>query len=420
MTQYLRNIRILPRGVRYFLYSEGLFGMAVGLYALLYNLHLLSLGFNETQIGQLTSISTLVMAGAAIPLALLADRFGRKRVLIAGLLLHSAGFYAVAFGELYSHFVAAQILSALGMSMVVTVEFPLLFGYCQTRQQQTLSYSLVFAIFTLFNGAGTLLGGFLPDWLPQGKTIYQSSLIVMAVIATLTGVTRMFLPAPQPVPKPLKQADIDVRFRLGSRRPSKPVLIYVGCSFLLGIAFALTVPFFNIIIKFRLDWMDEWVGTLLTLNGVVLFFCSLFTPYLLEKWGVKWTAISVLLIPGMLSLALAVHLPVSLFIVFFLIRNGVFVTLSNVIEGQAMQATPDEERSMLGGLRSVGRNIGSTMGAYAAGIILAAKNYTLPFLITGIVILFTLIYFRSLMLPLLQANEEDKALTDTASSSADR
>ncbi|MBO8171892.1 MAG: MFS transporter [Bacillaceae bacterium] len=402
MFEYLRQLGTMSKGVRLFLYSEALLGIAFGLYSLLYNLHLLSLGLDEADAGKLTSLGTMVMAVSAIPLAITADRLGRKKVLVSGLFLYSLGLFVVAFGKDYAHFVSAQVLSALGASMLVTVEFPLLFGYCRTRREQTLAYSLVFAVFTFFNGMGTFLGGFLPRYLPEGSTIYQSTLIVMAVFALLTGLARLFLPADQRKPGHSVKAE---RKGLAAFIPSKTVMIYVFGSFLIGIAFALTTPFYNIIIKFRLDWSDEWVGILMTANGLIMFLGSLLTPYFLEQFGTRKTAFGVLITSGGLSLLLGTSIPTGMFVTFFLIRNGFFVAVSNVLEGQAMQATPDEERSVLGGLRSVGRSVGSTIGAYAAGIILATKNYTLPFLLTGVSLALILIYFAIWMIPHLEKEE---------------
>lgn len=63
-------------GVRIFVLSEALFGIAVGIFSLVLNLHLLAAGVSETQIGRMNSVSTLLAGAVAVPGGWLAGKMG--------------------------------------------------------------------------------------------------------------------------------------------------------------------------------------------------------------------------------------------------------------------------------------------------------------------------------------------------------
>lgn len=380
--------------------SEPFLGIAFGLHALLFNLHLIAHNVSEIEIGKIIAIGSVVMAIFAIPFGVIADRIGRKKILVSGLFFISLSYYMISFGSTYTHFLLAQLVLSFGMAMMISAEIPLLFKYCKTKKEETQTYNMMFAVFTLFVGLGTLLGGYLPLLLDATREHYQGTLAVMAFSLTIVTIARIFLPDEQH--KERESNPDPFRINLIKFTPSKKVLIYVGFSVFAGAAFSMVFPFLNIIVKFRFDWTDPMVAILLTFNGLFLFLASFFTPLLLERWGLKKLSFLLFSLTIITSLLLAALMPVSLFVMIFLFRNGVFTALFNVIEGQALQATHDKERSLHASLRSIGRSFGATVAAYIAGFILAAGNYWLPFLLSGLITLAAYFYFKYVMLDRLE------------------
>lgn len=79
MSFYIKDLLQLSTGVRRFLISEAFYGIGIGLYTLVLNLHLLFRGLREDEIGALVSMGILIMGVLAIPVSLLANRTGRKK-----------------------------------------------------------------------------------------------------------------------------------------------------------------------------------------------------------------------------------------------------------------------------------------------------------------------------------------------------
>jgi len=73
--------------------------------------------------------------------------------------------------------------------------------------------------------------------------------------------------------------------------------------------------------------------------------------------------------------------------------------LTNLADSLSMSSFKDEERDLYAGMRAVFRSVGSALAAFLVGIILAGKNYTLPFILAGLLLLLGYVYFTYLIRP---------------------
>jgi DHA1 family multidrug resistance protein-like MFS transporter len=405
MQTYIQELRSLSLGVRRFIISEILLGIGIGLFTLVLNLHLLDLGINETDIGRISSIGALTMGLLGIPSGLLANYWGRKRMLVYGISLIGVSYLIYGLGTRLWVFYTAQTIQSFGVTLLVTSEIQLLFRYCKSKKEETQSFSLLFAIFTLFTGFGTLIGGILPQWLGGHTTIYQSSLLAAAALLVFNAWLRAVWLPKEPLwiaPETIKKSSEDPLNVL--KEPRKDNSIWILSIFILlsGFAFGWIGNFINIIVKFRMQWSDEWVSLALTVNGLFLFAGSLLMPYLLTRLGVAKSFLAIYIVNILTAFSLFLVLPNPLFIGILFMRSGAFTLLSNMTESQSMSAVKEEMRDLFAGMRSVFRSLGFAGSTYLTGIILTHKNYALPFLWTSLVILINFIFFWIWVRPLLE------------------
>lgn len=402
----LQDLLLMSKGVRRFIASESLLGIGIGIFILVFNLHLLEIGFNEAEIGKISSLGTIIIGIFAIPSSLLANRFGRKKLLVIGLLLMGIGYGGVAIGQKFSMFYLSQMIISVGITLLITSEIQLLFHYSQSKKEETQAFSVLFAVFTLFTGVGTLLGGFIPKWLGGNTSIYQSSLFLSSFLLILVAIIRgLFLPKEER--KENAHLTLFSVQHLKYQLKNRSIWIFSFLTFLTGMAFAFVIPFLNVIVKFRYGLNDEWVSLLLTVNGFFLFLGSLLVPYILERWGIDKTYFVIYLSNILLSFLIFFSLPLGIFASLLLIRGGSFTMLNNVVESQTMQATEEENRNLFAGLRSVTRSLGAALSTYFAGIIMSQKDYSLPFLLSGISLLTGYLFFLIWVKPLLKDKLED-------------
>ncbi|WP_169306586.1 MFS transporter [Cohnella pontilimi] len=386
MKNYIADmIGDLSPGVRRFIATESLFGLGAGMLALILNLHLLALGFNEEEIGKVTSVGALAMGFLSLPAGLLVRKAGRKKMLVLGMALLALGLAGFAFGTSKLDVMASQLAWSVGMTAVVTSEIQLIFQYCRDKKEETRAYSLLFAVFTLFTGAGTLLGGFLPKWLGGSSTVYQYTFLAAAGCLGLAAVLRgLLLPSQATKIPKAENTAVQAHETHGAGAGNKvPLFVLCVIIFLSGALFGLLNPYLNVILKGRFGWEDGAISMLLTVSGVFLFFGSLLVPYLLEKLGLRKAFAVLFAGNALLAFLMGLTVPAAVFSVLLLFRGGLFTMLSNVIDSEAMSAVPENDRNLFAGLRTIARSSGNSLASYAAGWMLSTSDYSLPFLVTG-------------------------------------
>ncbi|WP_051775623.1 MFS transporter [Paenibacillus tyrfis] len=356
----------LSTGVRRFVASEALFGLGVGLFSLVLNLHLLFKGVSEEQIGQITSVSTLVAGIIAIPGGLLAGKLGRKKVLVAGISLMAAGYAMFAASTALWLFYAAQALQSIGFTLIITSETQLLFHYCHSKREETQAYSLLMAVFMLFSVFGTLLGGYLSRSAAEVSTGYELQLWLATLAIALLAIVRGRLLPAEKHDSDKREAAVEApntttfftkkEFRsryLKSGLPSKQVWFLSGFVLLSGLMTSVTLPFLNVIVKFRLDWSDESVSMLLAANGLILFVGSLMVPSIVTRFGTSKAYLILFGVNILFALVLFAALPASMFALMLLLRGGMFTMLNNLIESHSMSMVAEPQRNLFAGIRSV-------------------------------------------------------------------
>ncbi|WP_456289411.1 MFS transporter [Paenibacillus sp. AK002] len=403
MSFYIKDLLQLSTGVRRFLISEAFYGIGIGLYTLVLNLHLLFRGLREDEIGALVSMGILIMGVLAIPVSLLANRTGRKKLLVTGVFFIAAGNVLFAVSDDLLWFYVAQILVSTGLTLVETTEIQLLFHYCRSRKEEARAFSLMFAVFTAFTGLGTLAAGYISKGF-EGSRGYEVSLLLTGLVLVLHGVIRAFwLPSER---RDLDEEAPTVSSSKGISRLTGPLSsgtlwLFAVFTALLGGCIAMTGSFLNVIVKFRLDWMDDQVSVILAIGAILLFICSLMTPYVMERFGYNTAIISVFIVNMLLFAALYMILPVWLFVGLFLLRGGGVTMLSNLLDSLLMSAFNEKERNLYAGMRSVFRSLGSSGATFVAGLILARQDYRLPFLATAGVLLLCGLYYVWWIRPVL-------------------
>jgi predicted MFS family arabinose efflux permease len=402
----------LPSGVKRFLATESLYGLSIGMFTLILNLHFIEMGISGRQIGLITSMGILVMGIFAIPVSFLAKKIGRKKLLVLGIGCIALGCSIFAFSESFTLFFLAQFVVSIGLTLVETTEIQLLFSYSRSKREETQAYSFLFAVFTAFTGAGTLLGGFLPNWIELSGRGYQNTLIATSILFLLLACARGGLLPAEQRRKTVKQMDVvQLRETVPEQRDisqtkaklprdlQQKVLIFAVLALITGGAVACLQPYLNLFVKFRFNFSNEAVSILLALNGLALFIGSVVSPALIDRYGVKKTLFYIYMVNIILCFILFLNIQPYFFSALLLIRGGVFTMLTNLVDSLSMSSFKDEERDLYAGLRAVFRSIGSALAAFMVGTILAGKNYTLPFILAGLLLFLGYAYFAYVIRP---------------------
>ncbi|RKP44463.1 MFS transporter [Pararobbsia silviterrae] len=119
-----------------------------------------TLHLDKAQLGFVFSAAVLGAVLSAMALGSLADRIGRKRVLIGSVVLFGIGTFVTGYASSYATLIAWRVLSGIGLGGAVPCFIALASEYSPRRRRATIT-SLLWAAFPL----GGMVGGFANAYL---------------------------------------------------------------------------------------------------------------------------------------------------------------------------------------------------------------------------------------------------------------
>ncbi|RGE41140.1 MFS transporter [Comamonas testosteroni] len=119
-------------------------------------------GLSDKQLGALVSVISVVVAVGGLPVALMADRFGRVKGIVAMASVWSMATIACMFARNYGQLFAARAVVGLGETGYGAVGSALVNGLFPRRLHSTL-LGAFFAASALGAVLGVMLGGFIAD-----------------------------------------------------------------------------------------------------------------------------------------------------------------------------------------------------------------------------------------------------------------
>src|SRR5256886_1350106 len=131
----------------------------------------------------ISSAYSLVLAAAMLPAGMLGDRLGRKKVLLAALVLFGASSAVCAYAAGTGELIAARAVLGIGAAAIFPLSLsviPVLFAPAERQRAIALMASATFISFPI----GRIVGGYLRDHFWWGSVfLINVPVVVLAVIA---------------------------------------------------------------------------------------------------------------------------------------------------------------------------------------------------------------------------------------------
>jgi MFS family permease len=115
-------------------------GVAIGIFRLIFNFYILSLGFDEKLLGNLVTTSSLTALIVALPMGYLADVLGRKLSLLVSAVLVSFTIGMMVIWPSTSILYAMNILSGVAQSLAGVTMSPFLMENSSERERTYIKY----------------------------------------------------------------------------------------------------------------------------------------------------------------------------------------------------------------------------------------------------------------------------------------
>lgn len=413
LVEYIRQFRRFERNARLYLVSNALSGVTAGIFLVLYNLYLISLGYGPAFIGVELFVLTIGAGLAIFPAGLCVDRFSGKSILIwSSVLIGGAGVGQILFLQPLSLLISA-FLAGIGLAFILVVNAPFLTRNSAPEERPYLfSFNIVLGLVTTV--LGKVIGGGLPLWLRSVPALmaplppwldvwlaqqpvprsYQLALLLAGIIAGPSFIPLFLMSDDRPrepvVSRPHVRSVLremkPVRTFFHALRPNalfaNPIFLLTLVQVLIGLGAGLFIPYTNIYFVQHLK-ASSWLFGLI--DGGATALTALFTlaaPFLALRFGrVNSIALTQLAsIPLLLTIGLTSYLPVAAAL--YLFRQPLMDMSMGVLQVFSMEAVPEKRRGLANSSYQASFQVAWAITASLGGIIIVQLGYP-PIFIGG-------------------------------------
>jgi MFS transporter, ACDE family, multidrug resistance protein len=321
----------------------------------------------------------VVTAVAMLITNFVSSRIGAKRTLIAGLVLIVAFSAAAGAAPSISGIIGFRAGWGVGNALFIATSLAVIVasatgGFAGAIVLYETALGLGIAV-------GPLLGGALGEVSWRGPFFGVSALMAIALIATITLV--------KPMPLPAKKTGLSAPLRALKHR---------GLLTLSLTALCYNWGFFTVLgyAPFPMNLSPIKLGLVFTCWGVLVAIFAVFgAPRLQARFGIARTMYANLFLFAVVILVIAAWTTDRAVLIPAVIVSGIFIGVNNTITTQAVMTISPVERPVASAAYSFVRFIGGGLAPYAAGQLVIAFNIHVPFFIAagavaaGIVILTT-------------------------------
>lgn len=392
-------------------------GFQISIAALTTNLYLYSLGYRSEFIGLVTAVPAIGAFAAAVPIGMLADRWGRKPLLIWSGLLNPLALVAIGLSTSAPALLAANLANGLLSGGYWVTNLPVLTE--STDDDQRVGVLALNSFLLLGVGAmGSLIGGLIPELVGAMLHVPANSVVPLrwgvlaaAVVVALPAIPLIWLTdmprpgaqtreaAPTPArPGPVsgeggEQIETLAAAAVASPAASEPV-DPVGRRAIAALFVKLLIPdvlfttgqgavtgLLQIYMVLRFHVNPGTLGALYTLGGLTGGATSLMAPRFVRRWGTLRTAIAMqyLSVPAMLTTGFGPGFPLAAGGEFA--RNVFRGFFDPVYAAFTMQSVSRRLRATLSGFYSTTWSIGFTLGPAIAGFLQQRVSLSASFIV---------------------------------------
>jgi MFS family permease len=284
---YIDRVSAFHPNARLYLVSAVISGASMGVFRLLFNFYVLSLGFDEELLGNLVTTSSLTALLVALPMGYAADFLGRKKSLIAGTSFSGGAILLMVLFPSVPMFIGANVLLGFAQSLAGVTMGPFLMENSSDKERTYLfSFSSGFQTASAF--VGNWIGGYLPTWLGSAQNVsatstqaYGGSLLVIAAAALTALVPLFFLRTPRLTQDQRSFFAPIAYFRKQPALLGKLILPMLVTS----IGAGLIMPFMNIFFRQVHHQPDTVIGSLFAWGSLAMGIGILLAPPLADRMG---------------------------------------------------------------------------------------------------------------------------------------
>jgi MFS family permease len=388
---FVSSLLQLPRNVYLLLLFTTGKGFQLSLSALTLNYYVHSLGYRPDFIGVFSAMPAIGALIGAVPTGMLADRIGRKPVLLLTAVLTPLFLAVCALVTSAPLLLAANLAQGFVSTAYWVTNLPLL-TLSTTERQRVGVFALNTFLLLGVGALGNLLGGAIPEFIAGILHVSAASTLPLrwgvfsaALFTFVFGLPLWLLREPKRA-KNVEQATTAVKAETTAETVSKecwPVRLFLqllipDLVFTMGEGAVVALIQIYFVLRFHL--LPGPLGIIFTISGLAGGVFSLTAPLFVKRWSKLRliTSVQYLSAPLMVLIGFAPTLPLA--ITGEYARSFMRTLIEPVYAAFAMEQVSDRQRATLSGFYSVTWSIGFSIGPTFAGWLQSNVSLSASFL----------------------------------------
>lgn len=394
---YYQRVKAFSPNARKYLLSIFVLGAAMGIYRLLFNFYVLSLGYDEAILGNLITASNVTTLIIALPLGYLINIIGRKLSLLLGTAGIGISVLMMILFPSIPMFIAMNIFLGISQSLSGVAMGPFLMENSK-GEERTYLFSFSSGLRMTATSIGEWVGGYMPTWfggwlgVSSMSSLAYSSSLSLIVIGVAISLIPIFLIKNNHLPQ--NEKSIFAPFAYMRKNPG--VLSRLILPMLItSIGAGLIMPFMNVFFRNVHNQSDSSIGLLFAWGSLAMGAGLMVAPILAERYG----KIQVVVVSQALSIPFLAMLGFSpwfsLSAIAYYIRLALMNMSSPVYQTFVMEQVDPDSRAMVASLNSMAHHFGWAFSPSISGYIQVNYGFWPAFLITIILYAISIVmYYR--------------------------
>jgi MFS family permease len=381
MQEYAARLSAFQPNARLYLLNVILMGAAMGVYRLLFNFYVLSLGYDEALIGQLVTVSSLTALLAALPVGYLADQLGRKASLLLSGSLTALAILTMVLWPGQIVFYMTNVIFGVAQSLGAVTMGPFLMEN-SGDEERTYLFSFGSGLQMAAASVGNWIGGYLPTWVgnwravsPTDSLAYGGSLVVVVLGAAFGLLPLVFLRRPN-MGRQGRSVFAPLSYAAGHPGTLSKLILPMLIT---SIGAGLIMPFMNVFFRQQYSQPDTTIGTLFAWGSLAMGIGLLIAPPLAERMGkIQLVVVTqALSIPFLILLGFAPWFWLSA--AAYYIRVALMNMSGPVYQTFVMEHVEEDARATVASLVSMSWNFGWAFSPMISGWMQVRYGFGMPF-----------------------------------------
>lgn len=357
--------------------SDGLAFFPFGFLFIIQSIYLKRIAFDETSIGLLYTVQGLSGSALVIPLGILADRYGRKKFMLLGLIVDAAAYTVFVFTADYF----ALLGASFGIGLGTATYYPpwnALIAQKTPDQKRTVAFSLTAFLSSFLGMLGALIS-ITPEILRSTYGLsLETSYRLMFLIAAL-----VVLAAALPILRIDEGRQTIATRSLLPRKSLRSIGKFSFVAGLIGFGAGFIIPLFSLWFYLSLGLAETALAPLFAIANATTAISFLAAPRLADRIG----TVHSIGLTSAVATVLLVLIPLTpsylLIAILFIIRQFL-MNMSSPVQGAFTMSMVDrEERAAAAGITGAAWNISNAVSPTIGGYLMQYVNLSLPFYFCG-------------------------------------